>query len=146
MSRIAFLGLIMLGVVAGCASGGAPARTPYPLPSGAVAVALPTQAPATAPIPSGGYACPLIGPERVTVVWDKVTHAISFNFDRWGTTSQATILWPRGFSAREYQGRLELVAPNGSVIAREGEAVPNVIGDDPEHVCMVDGTQYQPAG
>ena len=54
------------------------------------------------------------------------------------------ILWPRGFSAREYRGRLELVAPDGKVVARDGDEVPNVIGLGPELVCMVDGVQYQP--
>ncbi len=146
MARLVFVVLIAISL-AGCGSSGVPTRTPYPLPSGALAVALPTQPPATTPIPSGGFACPLVGPDHVAVVWDRAAHAISFTFDLWGENAQATtILWPRGFSAREYKGRLELVAPDGSVVARDGEAVPNVIGDDPAHVCMVDGVLYQPAG
>jgi hypothetical protein len=144
MSRTALVGLLALVVVAGCSGNSGPYRTPYPLPAGAVAVTLPTQAPFTDPIPSSGFGCEAMGPNRVVVIWDKTAHSISFKFDQWADLKALTILWPRGFSAREYQGHLELVTPTGSVIARDGQEVPRVIGLDPEHVCMVDGTQYQP--
>ena len=149
MSRTALVSLfvVAVAVVAACSFGNRPDRTPYPLPPGAVDVALPTQPPYPDPIPSGGFGCPGIGPRRVVVVWDKAAHSISFTFDEWSPEHKAsTILWPRGFFAREYQGRLELVSPTGPVIARDGDEVPNVIGLGPELVCMVDGTQYQPAG
>ena len=145
MFRTAVVGFFVL-VVAGACSPSGPDRTPYPLPPGAVAVALPTQPPFTDPIPSNGFGCVAFGPRRVLMVWDKAAHSISFTFDQWGELQTPTILWPRGFSAREYQGRLELVTPTGSVVGRDGEEVPNVIGLDPAHVCMVDGAQYQPAG
>jgi hypothetical protein len=145
MLRTALGALLAVTVVSGCGSGSGTGRTPYPLPPGAVSVALPTQPPYTSPIPSPGIGCPGIGPAHVTVVWDKTAHSVSFTFDEWSPENKApTILWPRGFSAREYQGRLELVAPDGKVVARDSEEVPNVIGLGPELVCMVDGVQYQP--
>jgi hypothetical protein len=75
-----------------------------------------------------------------------VAHSVSFTFDQWSPEHTAPkILWPRGFSAREYQGRLELVTPDGTVVARDGEEVPKVLGQGPESICMIDGVQYQPA-
>jgi hypothetical protein len=145
MLRTALATLLALTVVAGCSPGSGTGRTPYPLPPGAVSVALPTQPQYTSPIPSPGIGCQLMGPAHVLVVWDKTAHSVSFTFDQWSTNKAPTILWPRGFSAREYQGRLELVAPDGKVVARDGEEVPNVGGLGPELVCMVDGVQYQPA-
>lgn len=146
MLRMALGALLALAIVAGCSPGSGTGRTPYPLPPGAVLVALPTQPPYTSPIPSIGFGCPGIGPAHVKVVWDETAHSVSFTFDEWSSENKAptTILWPRGFSAREYRGRLELVAPDGKVVARDGDEVPNVIGLGPELVCMVDGVQYQP--
>ena len=155
MSRTGLAGLLvvvaLVAVVAvaacGGATGGPPARTPFPLPSGAVAVALATQAPFTDPLPSAAIGCELMGPQHVLVVWDRTAHSISFTFDQWTAGGHfPTILWPRGFSAREYQGRLELLDPSGLILARDGEEVSGVNGPDPEHVCMVRGTQYPPAG
>jgi hypothetical protein len=149
MSRTALAGLVVAVAVAACggATGGAPARTPYPLPPGAVAVALPTQAPFTGPLPSTEFGCELMGPGHVLVVWDQAAHSISFAFDQWtADQGSTTILWPRGFSAREYQSRLELLDPSGLVLARDGEEVSGVLGLDPEHVCMVRGKVYPPAG
>jgi hypothetical protein len=144
MNRYVLL-VVLLLTVAACTNAGTPARTPYPLPSGALALSLPTQPPVATPISSGGIACQLIGPERVTFDWDRAAHKVSFPFIPWSDSKATAILWPRGFSAREYLGRAELVAPNGSVVARDGEQVPSVIGPDPEHICMVAGTEYQPA-
>jgi hypothetical protein len=78
-------------------------RTPFPLPSGAVAVSLPTLPP-EAPLASGeAWACPAMMLSPVTVVWDKSAHTVSFGL---------SLGWPRGFSAREVAGRLEIVDPS----------------------------------
>jgi hypothetical protein len=110
----------------------APTTTPYPLPSGARALPLPTQGPR----PSGVVGCPAIGPVGpVVMTWDRNAHTVSFVFDPWGGSD--TIQWPNGFSAREYLGRAELVAPDGAVVARDGDAVPGILGSDPSGICAV---------
>jgi len=38
-----------------------------------------------------------------------------------------TLVWPNGFSARLLHGRAELVPPNGSVLAREGAVISNLV-------------------
>jgi hypothetical protein len=38
------------------------------------------------------------------------------------------LIWPGGYSARLLEGRAELVAPDGSVLAREGDVVSNLAG------------------
>jgi hypothetical protein len=59
------------------------------------------------------------------------------------------VVWPRGFSARLYQGQAELVAPDGSVVAAEGEVLDRIGGAGPLPdafaVCSVDSTTYGPA-
>jgi hypothetical protein len=60
------------------------------------------------------------------------------------TGQQTTIVWPYGFVARLVDGKAELVAPDGSVVAREGDllkvgggfALPGF------HVCEINGTMY----
>ena len=112
------------------------APTAYPFPSGAGALDLPTQA----PHPSG-IGCPLVGPPGPVVMnWDRSANAVSFSFPSWGTSD--TILWPYGFSAREYLGRAELVAPDGTVVARDGDPVPGLLGTDPQSICTVAGVLY----
>jgi hypothetical protein len=115
----------------------APITTPYPLPSGARALALPTRGPPA----SGVVGCPAIGPVGPVVMqWDRNAHTVSFSFEPWGGSD--TILWPDGFSAREYLGRAELVAPDGSVVARDGDAVSGILGSDPSGICEVAGKGY----
>ena len=122
----------------GCTAAVPPvAPTAYPLPSGALALQLPTQA----PHPSG-IGCPLVGPPGpVLMNWDRQTETLGFAFTRWGTTGD-TVRWPAGFSARLYLNRAELIAPDGKVVARDGDSVPGVLGADPLSICAVDGTLY----
>jgi hypothetical protein len=124
-----------------------PARTPFPLPSGAVSLALQTDPPA-APKPSAAWGCTdaLLAPVRVVREGDAVTFRLA-------QADQAVIrlVWPRGFSARLIAGRAEIVAPDGSVIGREGDVLANMfgggIGEEPNtfYICSVKNVAYPPA-
>jgi hypothetical protein len=64
------------------------------------------------------------------------------------------LLWPRGFSARLLDNRAEIVAPDGSVVAREGDEVADgtlsgsASATQPGQgfdICGVNGVYYLPA-
>lgn len=60
------------------------------------------------------------------------------------TGKQTTIVWPYGFVARLVDGKVELVAPDGSVVAREGDVLDvGGAGAQPGfHVCEINGKTY----
>ena len=63
------------------------------------------------------------------------------------TNTTANLVWPRGFSARLLDGRAELIARDGSVIAREGDVLGDLGGGgtaDGFHVCSVAEKVYGP--
>jgi hypothetical protein len=137
--------LLLLAMMAGCGAATAslgpgrtplPERTPFPLPSGATEVALPTQAPAT-PLPSGvTWACPAPIVPAVTIGWDPATKTISFG--------GAVLRWPRGFSARAIGGHVEIVTPDGLVVGHDGSVLIDLGGVDGD-LCWVDGHVYGPS-
>jgi len=100
----------------------------YPLPTAAITWALPTQ-PA-----SGPTACPTteLGPVRAE--WDATHRGLSLGGKK--------VIFPRGFLARILpSGRLEIMAPDGTVVARDGDTI-SLGGVDYLHVCRVQGVEY----
>lgn len=112
-------------------------RTPAPLPSGATAVELQTTPAASEYVEN--WACPaaLLNPIRVRRDGDAIA------FDTLDGTP-VHLVWPRGFSARLFDNRIEIVAPDGTLIARDGDVLDGLVGGaDP--ICEVNGVTYPPA-
>ncbi len=141
MVRAMVLPSLLAALVLGaCAGSPWSPRIPAPLPSDATALTLAT-APQAAPLPAGvEWGCPdqLIGDVRVF----RVGGAVAFE---WVGAGQVDLVWPRGFSARLRHGATEIVAPDGSVIAREGDVISERLVGVESGICQVDGVFYQPA-
>ena len=63
--------------------------------------------------------------------------------------STADLIWPREFTARLLDGRAELVARDGTVVAREGDVLDDLGGGigatgNAFHICSVAGKGYDP--
>ena len=133
----ALVGAMVLGACAGSAWS---PRTPAPVPSGATALALAT-APAAEPLPAGvEWACPdaLIGDVRVL----RDQAAVVFE---WTSGSRVDLVWPRGFSAWLRDERAEIIAPDGSIVAREGQIISERLTGTESGICAVDDVLYSPA-
>jgi len=127
MKRVAAL-VLVAGLVAAACAVPDPGETTYPLPSEAISWPLPTQ-PASSPAP-----CPISELQPVTLEWDAIHRAFSAGGEK--------LLWPRGFSSRKLpNGRLEILAPDGTVVARDGDTI-ELGGTDYEHVCRVGSVEY----
>jgi hypothetical protein len=146
MTRIAASLLVAIAImVSGCGTPSSspwPARTPFPLPSAARVVPLATAPPASPYPPSVAWACPAALLLPVRIVWDQAAGTVGFIGVDTGET--VALIWPRGFSARVVGGRLEIVAPDGSIEGRDGEVLSE-LGGAPDDVCNVRGTLYPPA-
>jgi hypothetical protein len=100
----------------------------YPLPTAAIVWALPTQPDASPSV------CPSTQLAPLRIDWDATHRVLSVGSEK--------VLWPRGFSERMLpSGRLDILAPDGSVVARDGDTVA-FGGSDYQHVCRVQGVEY----
>ena len=118
--------VLAAGIAAACSQPGE--ETVYPLPSATITIELVTQ------VGSSSTACPSTDLAPVKVDWDASHRALSVGGQK--------VIWPQGFSSRLLpDGRLDILAPNGSVIARDGDTVA-LGGSDYMHVCRVQSVEY----
>ena len=106
------------------------------LPEGATRLHIVTEAPHL--VPNLGCTTALLGPVRVASSDDDLT-VLSV-----ATGEPVQVVWPSGWAAWRVDGRAELVARDGSVIAREGDVIEDRFGggtgvDDAFHVCIIGG-------
>lgn len=135
------LSVIAMTLLVACTSESTLAtRSPAAVPEGASSLDLRTAPPATRDVEN--WACPdaVLGPVRVLL--DGNTVAFEWVFDG----SAAELTWPRGFSAWLRSGRAEVVAPDGTIIARDQETIADELGGDAASICRVKGILYPPAG
>jgi hypothetical protein len=117
---------VAAGLVCGCTAFEEGPK--YTNPATPIQWTLPTQSEArTAPCPSTELAAVQVG-------WDQVTRGLTLGGEK--------VVLPNGFSARILpSGRLEILAPDGSVVARDGDTL-SLGGADYMHVCRVQGVIY----
>lgn len=104
------------------------------LPAGATRLHIATAAPHL--VPTLGCPTALLLPVRVTTADDDLI------FLSVETGKPVQIVWPSGWAAWRVNGRAELVARNGLVVAREGDVIEDRFGggvgvDDAFHVCDI---------
>ncbi len=139
--RVVVLSAFLVALfLSACAGAPWSPRTPAPMPSDATALNLPTMPPAE-PQPAGvEWTCPgmLIGDVRVLREGDSVAF-------EWVNGGPVRLVWPRGFTAWLRDHQAEIVAPDSSVIAREGDVIRERLGGLEDGICEVDGVIYPPA-
>lgn len=127
-------------ILAACAGSAWSPRTPAPVPSDAAPITLATAPPAE-PLPAGvEWACPgmLLGDVRVLRDGDEVTF-------EWAFGGAVDLVWPRGFSAWVRDGKAEIIAPDGSLVAREGDVISERLTGIETGICAIDDVLYEPA-
>jgi hypothetical protein len=110
------LGLfVVVGLVASVAVFVLGPYQPASLPTGAAPVTLRTQPWRLWP----SFGCPmaLLAPIRVE------RDGVSMVFADEAGDSRVQAVWPNGYSARLLNGRSELISPDGSVLARDGDVI-----------------------
>ena len=124
--RRALLLVLLAGAAAGCSWD--PGEITYPLPSEAITWPMPMQSAARPP------ACPTIELAPIKVGWDSTHRALSLGGE--------VVLFPPGFTYRELpNGHIEIVAPGGTVVARDGDTLA-LGGSDYSHICRVGSVEY----
>ena len=116
--------------------------TPYPLAPGTVAVALSVEELPRSLPPNTVAAC-MAALSEATIRYERggsppIRYVQIAPIG--GAESEVKWTWPYGFSARDRGGRLEIVAPDGSVFTRDGDFVSVGGGflpaDNAFHVCI----------
>lgn len=138
---IAVTGVAVALAVSACASDAWPARTPFPLPRDVATLPLSTAPAAGAKPPGAVWACESGRYVPVQLVWDRARGTASFVNEQ-GTAIE--LIWPRGFALRAAADRVDLVAPDGSAVARDGMWLSD-LGGGGGQVCQVNGVLYPPA-
>jgi len=106
------------------------------LPDGATRLNIVTEAAHL--VPTMGCPAALLGPMRIAPSGDDLI--VRSEADG----SSVAVVWPSGWAAWRIGGRAELVAHDGSVVAREGDLIENRFGggtydDGAFHVCVIGG-------
>jgi hypothetical protein len=99
----------------------------FPLPTSPITLFVPTQT-------STPGACPQTSLAPIKIAWKSLYRTVSFGGEK--------AIFPNGFTAKEFpDGHLEIYAPDGSLVARDGDTI-TVGGTDYEHICRVGSVQY----
>jgi hypothetical protein len=114
--------LVLLATVALMAGAALWLLPPQPaaLPASATALELRTQP--WRPWPFGSFGCGLAA--LTPIRGEHLGSAMVFADEASGTV--LPVVWPSGYSARLLDGRAELVRPDGSVLARDGDVISNL--------------------
>ena len=121
-----FVALMVAGSMGGCSFGDD--EPTYQLPTAPIILDVPTQPPASA------TDCPQTALAPVKLIWDATHRSLSFG-------GQGFSL-PWGFTGRELpSGHFELLAPNGDVVARDGDTL-TLGGTDYMQICRIQSVEY----
>jgi hypothetical protein len=113
--------------------------TPYPAPAGATPLQLAVEPPAQ-PQPSGQNLLCALGlyvPVRLGRSGDAVTLTNTYG-------DVNALIWPRGFAAWLVDGKAEILAPDGTLVGREGDTLAN-LGGGGDTICSVGDKMYLPS-
>jgi hypothetical protein len=118
--------------------------------AGGAGLTIETEA-APTPLPSGFiWACPL---NQSSLALKLERAGSDLEFISTTTGKPLDVVWPYGFSARLHNGRAELLASDGTVVAREGDVLTGVVGlvgvngsDGALHINEFSGYCYLPSG